>query len=85
MLIAVNTGKYVSPMQFVPSVVDRDKQRREHVKQNIRSLFQMRHPRNSEEALEMKEQMIKRLKTVGHADAEVLFDSVFPNLSRGNK
>ena len=75
----------ISPMAFVPSVPDRDKERRERVKQNIRSLFMMRQPRDAQEAEIIKQQMITRLKAKGHSDAEELFNQVFPLISRGKR
>jgi hypothetical protein len=81
-----SSGKqFVSPMVFVPGGVDHDKERREKVKQNIRSLFTLRKPRNAEETKQMRDGMIRRLKKAGHEDAEELFNQVFPSSNRGTK
>jgi len=75
----------ISPMAFVPGSVDRDKQRKERVKQNIRAIFTMRRPGSSAETEELRQGTIARLKKAGHADAEELFNQVFPSLSRGKQ
>ncbi|MGH9553335.1 MAG: hypothetical protein ACRD3W_28400, partial [Terriglobales bacterium] len=72
----------LSPMAFVPGGFDRDKQRRERVKQNIRSIFGMQRPGSPEESTELRLQTIDRLKKTGHDDADKLFNEVFPTLSR---